>query len=505
MQLAERIFVKENEAMADLCRKQTPVYNQALWILRGEYFKREYMDEIWRSYYTHPATWKRRDKNDKEKPPRKNNGKISDIVKWLRLHGEYVPKKEFVGTSSSWMLSYEEVRDMMRWLPVFRDALPGMAANTIQRTCDAWKSFWKSLVKYLKNPEGYTGKPKLPHYKEKDSKSPIYFTYAEFTISNGFVILPKATNIEPFKVPNLTDQKRGDKNPNFKQVRIIPSAHHGYWIEVVRDVKIPEFHRDEKRIMAIDLGLKRISTIVDNVGSQPISFSGGPVKSTNQLYNKQVSFYRSEITRCDPKIAKLQQKFQDKELSKEERVEWKVRTKNTDFIKRVTQNRNNRVQAFFHRLSRRIVEEADKRDIGVIVIGHNPGQKQEIDIGKINNQNFTQLPIFKLIGQIKYKAEMLGIKTIEITEEFTSKASFLDGDVIPDRKKTKKKANGHSEVSFSGKRAPRGLYTSSNGTLIQSDVNGAYNILRKAFPDAITAEGIAGARLHPMLLEIPVS
>lgn len=404
-----------------------------------------------------------------------------------------------------WMLSYYDVRDMMRWLQIFRDAIPGQAANTVQRACDAWKAFWKHLVKYLKDPGNETGKPKLPHYKDKGAKSPVYFTYIEFTISQGRVVLPKATNIEPFKVPNLTDQKRGSKNPTFKQVRIIPSDHHGYWIEVVRDVEIPEFNRDENKIMAIDLGLKRVATVIDNVGSQAMSFSGGPVKSINQLYNKQTAFYRSEIARCDPKIAELQRKLQEKELDKEEHLELKVRTKNTDFMKRVAQNRNNRVHAFFHRLSKTIVDEAVKRDIGVIVIGHNPGQKQNIDIGKKSNQNFTQLPIFKLIGQIRYKAELVGIKVLDITEEFTSKASFLDGDVIPDRKKAKKKANGHSNVSFSGKRGPRGLYTSSNGTLIQSDVNGAYNILRKAFPDAITAEGIAGARLHPMLLDIPVS
>jgi IS605 OrfB family transposase len=191
-------------------------------------------------------------------------------------------------------------------------------------------------------------------------------------------------------------------------------------------------------------------------------------------------------------------------LSDGEWMEWKALTGNTLKMKQLVQKRNNQVNAFFHRLSRMIVDEAVKRDIGIIVIGHNPGQKQEIDLGKVNNQNFTQLPIFKLIMQIKYKAEMQCIKIVEITEEFTSKASFLDGDKIPDRKKCKKKTNGHSDVQFSGKRGPRGLYTSKDGTIIHSDVNGACNIMRKAFPEAITVDGI-GVRLHPEIRDIPVS
>jgi len=285
------------------------------------------------------------------------------------------------------------------------------------------------------------------------------------------------------------------------------------------------------RIMAIDLGCTRVATVVDNLGGHPIAYSGGPAKEINNLYNKRIAELKREQSWCDPRLAELQKKKQiyDDAVKKKnysvpgltdaEWNEWKYRSRYTKRMKRITVNRNNQINAFFHRLSKNIVEDAKNRCIDVIVIGHNKMQKQKINIGDRNNQNFVQMPIFKLINQIRYKAELKGIIVIETSEEFTSKASYIDMDTIPDKEKTKKNSNGHSDVKFSGRRGmpgnwkARGIYTSKDGTLIHSDVNGAYNILRKAFPNALGANGItatgnlaySGARLHPRVLDIPAS
>lgn len=451
-QLAERVFVKESQHLADLCKKQTDLYNQAIWYLRQEYFNNDNEGEGFLSYY---------DLNDK---------------------------------------------NMLRWKQCYRDAIPGCAANTIRRACEAWKAYWKALKAWKNNPSSFTGKPKMPGYVQKGKPSPVYFTYGQFSIKDKCIFLPKAVGIGPMQFPRLQDQKIGDTAAPVKQVRVIPSIHRGYWIEAVYNVEVKEIERDESRIMSIDIGLKYIATAVDNCGGQPISFSGGPFKSLNQFYNKEMSRLRSEQCRTTPRIAEIQRKYHDGELSDEEWREWRSMSGMTSRMKQLTQKRNDRVSTMFHRLSREIINEAIKREIGVIVIGHNPGQKQRIDLGKKTNQQFTQLPIFKLIGQIAYKAELQCIKMIEVTEEYTSKASFLDGDVIPDRKKVRKKENGHSNVIFSGRRSPRGLYTSSAGIKIHADVNGAYNIMRKAFPDAArAADGIGGARLHPTIRWIAVS
>jgi len=43
----------------------------------------------------------------------------------------------------------------------------------------------------------------------------------------------------------------------------------------------------------------------------------------------------------------------------------------------------------------------------------------------------------------------------------------------------------------------RGLFKTQMGKVINADVNGAYNILRKAFPEAVNTDGIEGLGLVP--------
>jgi IS605 OrfB family transposase len=142
-----------------------------------------------------------------------------------------------------------------------------------------------------------------------------------------------------------------------------------------------------------------------------------------------------------------------------------------------------KINDFFHKASKRIVDFCVKHNIGTLVIGYNEGWKQEVDMGKRNNQKFTQIPFHRLLEQLKYKAEDVGLKVIEQEESYTSKCSFLDGEPVERR------------TSYLGKRIKRGLFRSSNGTIINADVNGAYNIMKKAIPDL---DGIEGVALHPV-------
>lgn len=57
------------------------------------------------------------------------------------------------------------------------------------------------------------------------------------------------------------------------------------------------------------------------------------------------------------------------------------------------------------------------------------------------------------------------------------------------------------DIEFSGKRIMRGLYKTSNGQLINADVNGAGNIIRKVFPNAF-ANGIKGVDFHPSIVNL---
>jgi putative transposase len=142
-----------------------------------------------------------------------------------------------------------------------------------------------------------------------------------------------------------------------------------------------------------------------------------------------------------------------------------------------------------HKISHYVVNYCIENNIGTIVIGHNNGWKQNVNIGKRNNQNFVSLPYYLLTNQLKYKSEEVGINVCEANEAHTSKCSFLDNEAIC------------HQVKYLGKRIKRGLFQSSNGTLINADVQGSLNIIKKVFPKAF-ADGIAVQGLVPKRLSI---
>ena len=91
------------------------------------------------------------------------------------------------------------------------------------------------------------------------------------------------------------------------------------------------------------------------------------------------------------------------------------------------------------------------------------------------------IPFNKVIDIIKYKAEDLGIKYIEQEESYTSKASFLDNDNIPILHE-----NDNKKYTFSGKRISRNLYKTKNNQIIDADLNGTLNIMKKANVKTLT-------------------
>ena len=190
-----------------------------------------------------------------------------------------------------------------------------------------------------------------------------------------------------------------------------------------------------------------------------------PLKSINQFYNKQK--------------AKLQSKLRDNQ-------------KTSNLIKRITANRNNKIDTYLHQASRWIINYLDKQGISKLVIGKNSLWKQEIKTGRRNNQSFVSIPHAKFIEMLIYKGALKGIEVITSEESYTSKASFLNLDYIPTYKKDDSK-----KVTFSGYRESRGMYKiRGNETRINADVNGSYNILRKVIPTAFSG-GIEGAVVRP--------
>lgn len=163
-------------------------------------------------------------------------------------------------------------------------------------------------------------------------------------------------------------------------------------------------------------------------------------------------------------------------------------------------DRYNKLHDWAHTISQRVVEIAVSNRMNTIVIGHNQRWKDELPFRKDTKQNFAFIPYSLIIEYIRYKASFFGITVVEQEESYTSKASFLDDDFIPVYKK-----GDNSKYQFSGTRIKRGLYKTKNGILINADVNGAYNILKKylnvSSKEIITGESI-GLVMVPVRIKL---
>ncbi len=337
-------------------------------------------------------------------------------------------------------------------------AIPSKVSCQIIRLVDrCWSSFFASFKDYSKNPHKYLGKPKLPKYKDKLKGRCVTIYPAQAISKKGLkkgLLEPSGTKISiPTKIQGKVNE-----------IRLVPR--NGYYIfEAVYEVE-SEKPIDNNRVAAIDLGLSNLATISSNVREfQPLIINGKPLKSINQFYNKKKGELQSKL-----------QKQAEKRLK-------------SNKIQKLTTKRNFKVEIYLHQASRIIINNLLENQMGTLVIGNNQKWKQETNLGKRNNQNFVQIPHHKFIEQLKYKAELAGIKVIINEESYTSKASFLDLDKIPNSSQGVK-------YKFSGKRIKRGLYKSKNGLLINADLNGSYNILRKAVPNAY-ADRIEGLGVIP--------
>lgn len=316
-----------------------------------------------------------------------------------------------------------------------------------------WKSFFQSIKDYNKNSNKYLGRPKLPKYKQKDSRNLIVLTNQNCKINKGIIKFPKA-----FKCFYLKT-----KVNNLQQVRIIPKGKY-IVIEVVYKTEDIQLLQDNNRYIGIDLGLDNFVTITNNCGLIPLVINGKGLKSINQYYNKQMSHYKS--------IAKRVNKLDY-----------------TNKMRKLTFKRNNKVEDYIHKASRFLINYCRNNEINTIVIGNNKNWKQNSKMSKRVNQNFVSIPYYNFIQKVQYKAEEFGIQVIITEESYTSGTSFLDGE-YPIKENYNKSRRKH-----------RGLFVSNKGIKINADVNGSYQIIKKVFPKAF-ADGIEGVGLHPFKVNL---
>ena len=322
------------------------------------------------------------------------------------------------------------------------------------------QSFFKLLT--LKKNGKYSETVRLPKYKKPESLSTYVIQGRSCRIQkDGKVAIGLTKKFrELYGIDNrrilLTIPKNIRNVSEFKEIRIIPQFDgQQFSIEFIYESN-KQFRKAEgDGYMSIDLGVSNLAscTIFSNGDAQQFLIDGRRLKSINHYYNKKVAMLKSEYAK-------------NKNIS----------SSNTKRMIRLMNGRHNRINDYFNKVVNMLVNKCLDNGVSTLVIGYNKGQKQGISIGKVNNQNMVMVPLRKLRQKLKYQCELHGISYCPQEESYTSKASCLDDDVIPVYRE-------QVTTSFSGKRIHRGLYIASDGSVLNADINGSVNILKKYFKE----------------------
>lgn len=309
-------------------------------------------------------------------------------------------------------------------------ALPSKVAKHTQILVEHnFKSFF-GLLK-LKAKGKYSKPVKIPKYlNKKTGRQVVHYEKGAISFKEqGYIKLSK-TNIK------IKTKLTKDK---VQFVRLVPKNNY-IVIEIGYNIKEQE-QKLNNNILAIDIGVNNIASCVTNIGDKFL-INGKPLKYVNHNYNKRIADIQSKIKLTHNKN--------------------KSRCKSN-----ITNKRNNRINDYLHKITTYIVNQAVSNDITTIVVGYNKEWKQDTNMSKSNNQNFVNIPFYTFISMLEYKSKLKGIIFKTITEEYTSKCSFIDNEEIK------------KHTTYSGKRINRELFKSKKGIIINADINSAYNILKK--------------------------
>lgn len=396
-----------------------------------------------------------------QKVIRQNHPKFKIIDKMCyhskNLYNEanYVIRQEFINNGI--YINYYDINYEFKTHDNYKSCFSQPANCTLRALDKAWKSYFRAIEDWKQNRSKYLGMPKPPKYLHKNGRYPwmipnnqLVYKYDKGTI----YIRNRLLNDYEWKCRCLG---------RIIQVRFIPRGS-CYVMEIVYEIDIPNKTTGSNRIAAIDLGVDNLVTMTNNIGSNPIIINGKGIKSINQYYNKRLAKEKS--------LLKIRH---DKDWSRK--------------LDAITFKRYQRIKNYMHNTSSYITKWCVENDIENLVVGKNKEWKQNTSMGKASNQKFIDVPYQILLLQLKYKCENVGIKYIETEESYSSGTSFLD-----EEEPIKDNYN-------KSRRIQRGLFKSDSGLLINSDVNGSLQIMKKVFPNAINRYGIEGV-LTPIVINV---
>ena len=322
-----------------------------------------------------------------------------------------------------------------------------MLQEAIIGVIGSYKSYISLCNMYKKNKNSLRGQPRFPRFKKENIVQEIIFTKYAIRIEGNKIKLSLSKRMqEKYEVKSLNFliPRKLRKLVDFSRVKMIKIK------QEVKNIEINViYEREEKKaiegntnIMSIDLGLNNIVGCTNKDNSNSILISGKEAKSKNKYINEKIK----KLQQIEMKMRKTSKKY-----------------KNTKQIKKLYEYRKNYMNTYMHKVSKIVIEYAKVNKCGVIVIGDLKDIKQ----GMNYNKNFVQIPLYKLVQKIEYKAKLEGIKVEKISEKYTSGVSALDREEIIKENYNKKR------------RISRGIFVTNRGIKINADINGSLNILRK--------------------------
>ena len=345
-------------------------------------------------------------------------------------------------------LNYEKNYALLKDSPNYKTLNSNMAQQILKEVDGSFKSFF-GLLKLAKKGKYSFRDCQLPYYLPKDGFTTLVIGFVR--LNGNKLILPYSNTFRKthkpveIKIPPILSDK------HIKEIRIIPKSKARFFeIQYTYKAETIQRNLNKNNALALDLGVNNLVTAVTNQGRSFI-IDGRKLKSVNQWFNKE--------------NARLQ--------SIKDRQGDKRRTTNRQKI--LSDKRNRQVNDYMSKTAKKIIDYCITHDIGTLVIGYNETFQQNVNMKKKDAQNFVNIPYGKLRSKLEYLCELNSIIFVEQEESYTSQASFWDRDNIPVYN-----ADNPQSYKFSGTRIQRGLYRTADGTLLNADVNGALNIMKKS-------------------------
>lgn len=292
------------------------------------------------------------------------------------------------------------------------------------------RSYFASIKDYKKNSTKYTGRPHFPKFRKSGERFQVIFTNQSVRLTGQTIVIASKTFDNKLSITLRTHSAK-----NICQVVFAPRNDY-FLVYVIYEEEDVTFSQKSNKVAAIDVGLKNLATVTFSEQDEPILYRSDLVK-INKEFNRITSEYTSVL-----------KKTQNKYTSKRR--------------KRFSEKYSGLIEDRLHKLSRAIINDLSQRGVSTVIVGKNTGQK-------INNKlkNFVQVPLFRLIEMIKYKAESAGITFMQVNESYTSGTSFLDNE-LPIK-----------ECYDKSRRKDRGLFLSNDSKRINADVNASFQIMKK--------------------------